>query len=553
MQKVKTTFTILASILLCFNLCAATSIAESEVPAEAKETQVVIIGTIHTAHHKNPKYSPEVLKEIIIFLKPDIILNELPLSLVDPNGRPIEQIRGRDSDCPEVWAADQAAMKLGVKQIPFDRGDREKNRQETDFYKKRKRSGEQRDKWLKEIKKDNPEAIELKISLLQDHAGQAQEYLLLNSGPKLINSDAFDSIIRVKDSVWEDILPVIMGKHPQHKHSMDDLHFLINEWQERNVIMANNIAKTAKQNPGKRIVVITGATHRYILRRLLKDKKVINLREFWEIIEVDNDNAAESEQSDIKTKQETIKEIATSVAGSEGSTRKRVIKLVKWMNQNFKWTSTDYKKRTVGEIIQRRCGNCAEQAKVLMALLKASGIEARWVEEINIQPKSKQRQATAQKLIAEHGSKLSVFGYMHNDHRWLEVYDDTSHTWIPSDPTLGVFGVKEWVRARLGFRERPEAAKDMIVPFVVIIRQKGQLVEDRSEHYLIKEFNAYHGNELGKLSAWPQWISAVRELSKLGSAAFAGEINLHEHTMLMTQLEQAYIDLKKEYLYCDSG
>jgi hypothetical protein len=550
---VKTTLTILVSILLCFNLCAAKSIVESEVPAEAKETQVVIIGTIHSTHHKNPKYSPEVLKEIIVSLKPDIILNELPLSLVNPNGRPIEQIRGRDSDCPEVWAADQAAMELGVKQIPFDRRDREKNRQETDFYKKRKRSGEQRDKWLKEIKKDNPEAIELKISVLQDHAGQAQEHLRFNAGPKLINSDAFDSIIRVKDSVWEDILPVIMGKHPQHKHSIDDLHFLINEWQERNAIMANNIAKAAKQNPGKRIVVITGATHRYILRRLLKDKKVANLREFWEIMEVDNNNAAESGQSDIKTKQDTIKEIATSVTESEGSTRKRVIKLVKWMNQNFKWTSTDYKKRTVEEIIQRRGGNCAEQARVLIALLKASGIEARWVEEINIQPESKRRHEDAEKLIAEHGHKLSIFGYIHNDHRWLEVYDDAFDVWIPADPTLGVFGVKEWVRVRLGFGERPEAAKDMIVPFVVIIREKGQLVQDRSEHYLINEFNAYYGNELGKLSAWPQWLSTVLELSKLGSDAFAGEINLHEHTKLMIQLEQAYLNLKKEYLTGGSG
>ena len=540
--------TILTLVLLCFNLCATKGIAESEVPAEIKKTQVVIIGTIHSAHHKNPKYSPDILKEVILSLKPDVILIELPLSLVDPNGRPVKKIRGKNSDCPEVWAADRAAMELGVKQIPFDRQDREKIRQETDFYKKRKRSGEQRDKWLEEIKKDNPEAIELKVSALQDHAGQAQNYLLLNTGPKLINSDAFDSIVRVKDSVWEDILPVLMGKSPRYTHSIDDLHFLINEWQERNAIMADNIAKAAKQNPGKRLVVVTGATHRYIIRDLLKNERTVELREFWEILEVDNYNTAESGQLDVKPKQATIKELVTLVAGSKGPTHERAMKLVKWMKENFEWTSTDYKQRTVEEIIQRQGGNCAEQARVLMALLEAAGIEARWVEEINIHPESEQRQAAAEKLIAEHGNKFSVFGYIHNDHRWLEVYDGALDVWIPADPTLGVFGVKEWVRVRLGCGERPEAAKDMIVPFLVINRQKGQSVEDRSEHYLINQFNAYYGNELGKLSTWPQWVSTVRELSKLGSAAFAGEINLHEHTKLLMQLKQVYISLKKEYL-----
>lgn len=298
-------------IVLCFGLCAATILSRLQASQESKKTQVVIIGTLHTGHYKNPKYSPGILKEILLSLKLDAILIEAPLSHVDPNGRPLKKFRVKDPHlCPEIWVADEAAVQLGVKQIPFDRPDREQYRKKTKFYKRRKRSGELRDKWFAQTEKDNPESVELKISLLQDYAGQAQEYLQLNAGPKLINSKGFDSIVRAKDSVWENILPIIMGKDSRHKQAVDELRFLVNEWQQRNTIMANNIVKAAKQNPGKRLVVVTGATHRYILRDLLKDEKSIDLKEFWEIIDANSvkpeGNRLGTEQPDKQVGQDQV-------------------------------------------------------------------------------------------------------------------------------------------------------------------------------------------------------------------------------------------------------
>ncbi|PFR60281.1 hypothetical protein COK29_29605, partial [Bacillus cereus] len=35
-----------------------------------------------------------------------------------------------------------------------------------------------------------------------------------------------------------------------------------------------------------------------------------------------------------------------------------------WLNEEFEWVQTDYVERTVEEILARRAGNCAEQAKV---------------------------------------------------------------------------------------------------------------------------------------------------------------------------------------------
>ena len=269
------------------------STKEINTPSQTSKAQVVIIGTIHDKHYKNPKYSPDVLKRIILSLKPDAILNELPLSQVEPNGRPIFRDPNKH---PEGWAADAVATELGIKQIPFDRPDREKFRQKSHYYQRKRLSGQQRDECLEWIKKDNPQAIELKISTLQHDAWQAQEYIRLNARPEFINSDGFDSIVRVKDSIWEEILPVFLDKKPRCKKGMKNYHFLVNEWQERNRIMANNIIKAAKEHPGKRLVVVTGATHRYILRDLLKDEKSIELKEYWEVKGSTTGNAENTEE-----------------------------------------------------------------------------------------------------------------------------------------------------------------------------------------------------------------------------------------------------------------
>ena len=98
-------------------------------------------------------------------------------------------------------------------------------------------------------------------------------------------------------------------------------------------------------------------------------------------------NVCSDYQSDLQ-----LQNLALKVAGAKGSSKERTQRLVTWMNKNFEFTYTDYKKRTVEEIIQRRGGNCAEQARVLWALLEAIDINARWVSEINIQPKNRRRQ-----------------------------------------------------------------------------------------------------------------------------------------------------------------
>lgn len=280
-------FRIVGLLLICWVLhgCGSRAtnniLAETQVTSETKKTQVVIVGTIHNAHQKNPKYSSEDLKEIILFLKPHVILNELPLSQVDPSGRPLFRDPNKH---PECWAADTVAGQLGIKQIPFDRPDRQENFRKTKFFEKQKCANQLQKQWRRELKKENSNSADLKTARLWDYTANAEMNLFLKSSPEIINSDAHDSMIRIKHSLWYDIFPNhILPKYSGYEELIELCHFARDRWNERNRIMADNIIKAAKKYPRKRLVVLTGATHRYMLQDLLKDEKSIELKEFWEV------------------------------------------------------------------------------------------------------------------------------------------------------------------------------------------------------------------------------------------------------------------------------
>lgn len=276
---------ILSIVLFSGGLCLGDKIAGHLNEAQLQRAEVVIIGTIHSAHYENSNYSPEKLKEIILLLKPDVILNELPLSKVESDGRPLERIRRKDnSGGPECWAADTVAQQLGIKQIPFDRPDREENFRKTKYFEKQKKANKLGKKCGECLLQNEPNSLNIKIAQLQGYAGRAEGALFRNAGPKVINSEAHDSIIRIKKSLWYEIVPEILKKYPECKVLIESDYFFRDQWNIRNKIMADNIVKAAKEYPVKRLVVITGATHRYILRDLLKDNLHVELKEYWEII-----------------------------------------------------------------------------------------------------------------------------------------------------------------------------------------------------------------------------------------------------------------------------
>ena len=231
-----------------------------------------------------------------------------------------------------------------------------------------------------------------------------------------------------------------------------------------------------------------------------------------------------------------------------GDTSQRVTRLVTWLKGWMPWVATDYHQRTVDQILARGAGNCADHARVLQSLLEENGIRTRWVKEINLQPPSRSRLESARRLVEKRGVTASVFGLQHNDHRWLEVWNQEEQDWFPADSALGITGRHAWVEARLGFGPRPEPAKDMLLPFVVVAAMPGQASADRSRAYLVEAFDAAYQGRLGHLPSWPAWAEQVLAMAKLGLAAFRGETNLHGHDAEMTRLGETYARLKAEAL-----
>lgn len=248
--------------------------------------------------------------------------------------------------------------------------------------------------------------------------------------------------------------------------------------------------------------------------------------------------------------------LAREVAGSASGSVEKTRRLVDWLHQNLQWSYTDYQKRTVDQILTRRAGNCAELATVLQAMLDEAGVKSRWIAEINIHPVTPRRQATAAKKVEELGNRASVFGLRHNDHRWLEVFDDVSRSWVPADPSIGRVGVDAWVRARLAFSDRmlspiadvQKVMRDMIAPIVVVAvdSRSSRILEDRSAVYLLDGFNALYGGKLSSLASWPRWKVAVEQLAVAGASAFEGRVNLHLRQALIDEAAEAYEALRHD-------
>ncbi|HJT16346.1 MAG TPA: transglutaminase-like domain-containing protein [Thermoanaerobaculia bacterium] len=247
-----------------------------------------------------------------------------------------------------------------------------------------------------------------------------------------------------------------------------------------------------------------------------------------------------------------IKAFAVEVSKGATSDINRVRAIVNWLTQNFDWKYTDYQKRTVQEVIERRGGNCDDLARVALAAMNALNIRLRRVHEVNIQPISDRRAANARALVKEKGNQYSVFGRHHNDHIWLEVYDQQTDEWFPADPWTGLVGLREWETARVGFGKRtgiaPDAA-EMIVPIAIFAADAdGNFTIDRTRHYLVDEFDRLYDGKLHELPAWKQWVAAIDRVDPEVGGAFAGKVNLHDFEANIDAAAGDYERLRAEYL-----
>jgi hypothetical protein len=247
-----------------------------------------------------------------------------------------------------------------------------------------------------------------------------------------------------------------------------------------------------------------------------------------------------------------MKAFAQEVSKNAESELGRAQAIVEWLATNFEWKATDYQRRTVQEIIERKGGNCNELAMVALSAMKELDIKFRRVHEVNIHTNTPDRGERAHEKVKEQGNTYSVFGRHHNDHVWLELYDSTANEWFPADPSSGLVGVEQWVKGRVGFGKRSTLnpiTEDMIVPFAIFAADAdGKFTINRTQHYLVDEFGRLYGNKLTNLHAWKQWIELVDLLDDKVAGAFAGTINLHEYETQIDSLATIYDELRASFV-----
>lgn len=264
-------------------------------------------------------------------------------------------------------------------------------------------------------------------------------------------------------------------------------------------------------------------------------------------------DAADSTGTPVTLRSENdLMALATKICGDATSGTEKARRIIDWSNSYLDWNESDYVERSVIEIINQKGGTCGEQSMTVRALLDLAGVRNRECAEINIQPESEQREADSKELIETYGLRMSVFGLRHNDHRWVEYFDEEQNEWIPTDPTLRLFGMENWIKSRIGFNDRPAHeiinSRDMIVPVTILaMDENGKIAGNLSEHYLVDQFNKVYNYELQNLPSWQDWKERVQDISPKCESAFKGELNLHEYNDEILEILLTYNRLKEEY------
>jgi len=246
----------------------------------AQVTTVVIIGTLEQGHNTAKKYTTSELRRILLALHPAAICVEMFSNPINADGTTKEEVL-RTADSPEIAIESEVAKALGIKQVAFEREDRNENWAKTKYWEHQRRANDRSNRWSEKLAASEASDTDRRIAGLLEEAAQAQHLLNVYAPAEVINSQAHDSVVRIKHSLFE-VIPAIMAKYPEYDCA-EDWKVLLDDWQERNRIMADNITRIAAQYPGKTIAVTTGAEHRYMLRKLLADKPGIVLKEFWEV------------------------------------------------------------------------------------------------------------------------------------------------------------------------------------------------------------------------------------------------------------------------------
>ena len=221
--------------------------------SEKEKTQVLVIGTIHGSHSDNPNYSYQDLVDILGTYKPDAICVEIPPSYFRKRSylkeMMIASIYGFDNNkkvYPIDWWTDTD-----------DRGERQKYVQ-TDEYK---------------IKSQKQDSLEKANTIMQDFIkkyGSMDKIWNENKmGYEFFNGKDYNNYI-------QEMYTISVSVYGDGCMNLSS--------EKRNAKMLEMIDSAIIENKGKRIIVLTGAEHKYYFDDVLSKRKDLALVDFKEIL-----------------------------------------------------------------------------------------------------------------------------------------------------------------------------------------------------------------------------------------------------------------------------
>jgi len=251
----------------------------------SEATELIVIGTLHSRHNTAKHYTPEALREILLALRPHRFCVETEPQHIGDDGyaRPAADLEAERTRMPDGVVLVEVSRQLRTTLIPFEWEGYGKRLRETRYFERQERAKTQLEQFLSQLAAVNPACLECKVAEMLDRAEQSQLLLDQNAGPEIINSEAFDNVIRIKHSFPLTLLP-LLAKHEGNEEMLADWRFIFDEWEKRNTTMADNLTRICGEHPGKRLVVVTGCEHRFALRDRLTGRPGIVLKEFWEVL-----------------------------------------------------------------------------------------------------------------------------------------------------------------------------------------------------------------------------------------------------------------------------
>ena len=225
-----------------------------------------------------------------------------------------------------------------------------------------------------------------------------------------------------------------------------------------------------------------------------------------------------------------VARLTARVAGV-GTDEERAARVVRWVHAHVAFTADRH--AALDGILEDRKGNCYDHASLVIAMLRAGGLRVRFVRELNVEPPSEERAASAW------AQQSSLFGFEHNDHTWVEVFAEGR--WIPADSSLGLFGMREW----LGARVLRGVANDygMITPFVLVAFD-GDAALDRTRDYLETEL-AEAFPVVTQSAAWSQWREDVASLARSSALVFGPPPGIAPDAATIHRIGSAVADFRR--------